>query len=256
MPMPAYTLADFAFELPPELIAQVPAATRSGSRLLHVAGTRADDRMFAELPDLLHAGDLLVFNDTRVIPARVPARKPTGGRVEMLIERIVGPDEALVQLRASHALKPGATLLLEGSASALVIARNERFFHLRFSGTGPLAEWLEAHGEVPLPPYIDRPAAADDATRYQTVYARAPGAVAAPTAGLHFDEPMLARLAQRGVARAFVTLHVGAGTFQPVQCEDLSQHRMHSEWYCVPESTAAAVAATVAHGGRVIAVGT
>jgi S-adenosylmethionine:tRNA ribosyltransferase-isomerase len=254
--MPAHTLADFSFDLPPELIAQVPTATRSGSRMLHVAGARLTDRMFAELPELLRDGDLVVFNDTRVINARVHARKPTGGRVELLVERILGPDEAQVQLRASHALKPGAVLLLPGGAGATVISRDDRFFHLHFSHTGPLVEWLDQHGEVPLPPYIDRPAEGDDDTRYQTVYARAPGAVAAPTAGLHFDEPMLTALAHRGVARAFVTLHVGAGTFQPVQSEDLSLHRMHSEWYSIPESTAGAVRATVARGGRVMAVGT
>jgi S-adenosylmethionine:tRNA ribosyltransferase-isomerase len=254
--MPTYTLADFAFDLPPDLIAQSPAATRSGSRLLHVAGAHLADRMFAGLPELLHEGDLLVFNDTRVIHARVHARRPTGGRVEMLVERILGPDEALAQLRASHAPKPGAALLLPGGAGATVISRNDRFFHLRFRGTGPLVEWLDHHGEVPLPPYIDRPAHGDDAARYQTVYARAPGAVAAPTAGLHFDLPMLTALAHQGVARAFVTLHVGAGTFQPVRSSDLAQHRMHREWYSIPESTASALAATRARGGRVIVVGT
>jgi S-adenosylmethionine:tRNA ribosyltransferase-isomerase len=254
--MSAFTLSDFAFDLPADLIAQTPAAARTGSRLLHVDGTRLSDLAFADLPRLVRAGDLLVLNDTRVIKARVFARKATGGRVEMLVERVVSDDDAWVQLRASHPPAVGSSLELPGSASAMVIARDERFFRLRFAGTGPLVAWLDEHGDVPLPPYIARRPGADDAARYQTVYAREPGAVAAPTAGLHFDEAMLAALAARGIAHAFVTLHVGAGTFHPVQVEDLALHRMHEEWYRIPPQTADAVAAARARGGRVLAVGT
>jgi len=254
--MSGHTLADFAYDLPPELIAQTPAPTRTGSRLLHVAGDRLADLRFGDLPNLLGAGDLLVFNDTRVIKARVHGRKATGGKVEIMVERIVADDEAWVQLRASHAPGVGGTLLLAGDATATVVARDDRFWRLRFSGTGALAAWLEQHGDMPLPPYIARaPGQADDA-RYQTVYAREPGAVAAPTAGLHFDQAMLADLDRLGVDQAFVTLHVGAGTFAPVKSDDLAQHRMHSEWYRIPEETARKVHAARARGGRVIAVGT
>jgi len=254
--MSVHTLADFAYDLPPELIAQMPAPTRTGSRLLHVDGAQLADLAFADLPRLLRAGDLLVFNDTRVIKARAFAHKPTGGKVELLVERIVANDEAWVQLRASHPPGVGGTLQLPGNACATVIACDDRFWLLRFAGTGPLASWLEIHGDVPLPPYIARRPEHDDATRYQTVYAREPGAVAAPTAGLHFDETMLAAIAARGIERAFVTLHVGAGTFQPVKTDDLALHRMHTEWYRIPRETVDAVAATVARGGRVVAVGT
>jgi S-adenosylmethionine:tRNA ribosyltransferase-isomerase len=224
--------------------------------LLHVDGAALSDLAFADLPAKVLEGDLIVFNDTRVIKARVAARKPTGGRVEILVERIVAGDEAWVQLRASHPPADGGTLVLPGAAQATVVARDGRFFRLRFHGTGPVAAWLERHGEVPLPPYIARQPDKFDTTRYQTVYAREPGAVAAPTAGLHFDEAMLAAFTARGVDLAFVTLHVGAGTFQPVQTDDLSQHRMHSEWYRIPPETADAVAAARARGGRVLAVGT
>ncbi len=254
--MITYTLADFDFDLPDELIAQAPAPTRTGSRLLHVDGARLSDFSFADLPQQLRAGDLLVFNDTRVINARVHALKPTGGKVEILIERIVADDQAWVQLRASHPPGEGRTLQLPAGARATVVTRDDRFWKLRFDGTGPLIEWLDAHGDLPLPPYIARVPAKDDAARYQTVYAREPGAVAAPTAGLHFDEAMLAALDAAGVARAFVTLHVGAGTFQPVKENDLTRHRMHSEWYRIPQATAAAVRATRERGGRVVAVGT
>jgi len=254
--MSVHTLADFAYDLPPELIAQAPSPTRTGSRLLHVAGNRLADLRFADLPDLLRAGDLLVFNDTRVIKARVHARKSTGGKVEIMVERIVADDEAWVQLRASHAPAVGGTLLLPGDATATVVARDDRFWRLRFAGTGALVAWLEQHGDIPLPPYIARSPGHDDDARYQTVYAREPGAVAAPTAGLHFDEPMLADLGRLGVERTFVTLHVGAGTFAPVKSNDLAQHRMHSECYRIPEETAQMVRASRARGGRVIAVGT
>ena len=254
--MSVHTLADFAYDLPPELIAQTPAPTRTGSRLLQVTGDRLADLRFADLPNLLRAGDLLVFNDTRVIKARVHGRKATGGKVEIMVERIVADDEAWVQLRASHAPGVGGTLLLAGDATAMVIARDDRFWRLRFAGTGALAGWLEQHGDMPLPPYIARTPGQSDDARYQTVYAREPGAVAAPTAGLHFDEAMLANLDRLGVDQAFVTLHVGAGTFAPVKSDDLAQHRMHSEWYRIPEETAQKVRAARARGGRVIAVGT
>jgi len=191
-----------------------------------------------------------------VINARVHAQKVTGGRVELLVERLVAPDEAWVQLSASHPAQSGSNLVLPGGAHARVVTREGRFYLLRFFGTGELSDWLERHGEVPLPPYVDRDASDTDATRYQTVYAREPGAVAAPTAGLHFDAAMLRTLNAQGVAHAFVTLHIGAGTFVPVAAQDLSQHRMHSERYRVPMETVSAVAATRARGGRVLAVGT
>ena len=251
-----YRLSDFDFELPPDLIAQVPSAQRSGSRLLHVVGTRLADRAFTDLPSLLRPGDLLVLNDTRVIHARVRAEKSSGGKVELLLERMAGPREAWSQLRASHPPMPGAVLRLPGGAAARVLAREGRFYRLACDVDAELPAWLARHGEVPLPPYIGRQARREDDARYQTVYARAPGAVAAPTAGLHFDEAMFAALAARGVERAFVTLHVGAGTFQPVQAEDLALHRMHAEWYELPQATVDAVAATRARRGRVVAVGT
>lgn len=254
--MQTYQLSDFDFDLPLTLIAQTPTPERGTSRLLYVAPDRLVDATFGALPELLCAGDLLVFNDTRVIKARLAARKPTGGNVEILIERVVGEHQAWTQLRASHSPREGAILKLPGDATATVRSREDRFFLLDFDVDGPLPAWLDRHGEVPLPPYIARAANPDDEARYQTVYARVPGAVAAPTAGLHFDEPLLALLAARGVRQAFVTLHVGAGTFQPVQTHDLAAHRMHREWYCIPAKTAAAIAHTRADGGRVVAVGT
>ena len=238
-----YRTSDFDYEPPPELIAQVPAATRSASRLLHVRGMHQADRAFRDLPSLLSPGDLIVMNDTRVINARVFGQKATGGRVELLIERVVSDEEAWAQVRASHKPRPGSVLSFEGGARAHVVERDDRFHRLRFEGTGPLYEWLERHGEVPLPPYIGRRAERSDHERYQTIYAREPGAVAAPTAGLHFDDGVMAALDARGVQRAFVTLHVGAGTFQPVQHEDLARHRMHEEAYTLPASTVDAIAA-------------
>jgi S-adenosylmethionine:tRNA ribosyltransferase-isomerase len=249
-------LSDFDYTLPPELIAQAPAARRRDSRLLHVPPAALADLAFADLPKLCAPGDLMIFNDTRVLRARVHGRRDTGGRVELLLERITGAHQAWVQLRASHPPRVGGTLELPGGVRATVLGRDERFFHLRFDGVEDVPDWLERHGEVPLPPYITHPGDATDAERYQTVYARHPGAVAAPTAGLHFDADLLAELAARGVDRRFVTLHVGSGTFQPVQTEDLSAHRMHRERYRIPADTAAAIERCRAGGGQVIAVGT
>jgi len=251
-----YRLSDFDFELPAELIAQRPAPTRSASRLLHVAGSGLEDLDFNALPDLLDSGDLLVLNDTRVIRSRLVGRKPSGGRVELLLERIVTADEAWMQLGASHPPRVGGRVDLAAGAIATVLERDGRFFRVRIDAGVPLADYLERFGEVPLPPYIARAADAADAERYQTVYAREPGAVAAPTAGLHFDEAMLARLRSEGVVLVYITLHVGAGTFQPVEAEDLSQHRMHSERFTIPEATAAAIATALAARRSIVAVGT
>ena len=258
-PPDATRLSDFDYALPPELIAQHPPAARGASRLLHVAprgdgAPRLADLAFADLPSLLRAGDLLVLNDTRVIKARLAGRKPSGGRVELLVERIDGERDAVAMIRASHPPAPGSTLELDGGARATVQSREGAFFALRFDG--PVLALLERAGTLPLPPYIAHAAGEDDATRYQTVYARHPGAVAAPTAGLHFDDALFAALEARGVARAFVTLHVGAGTFLPVRDDDVSRHVMHVERYDVPPGTADAIAATRARGGRVVAVGT
>ncbi len=254
--MPRYALKDFDYRLPTELIARAPAPTRTGSRLLHVDHEALTDHVFADLPGLIAPNDLLVFNDTRVIKSRIRATKPTGGQVELLLERITGPRQALFQLRASHPPRVGGVIDLPGGAHAVVTGRRDRFFELRLDGAMSIHEYLDQHGAVPLPPYIERAAGADDETRYQTVYARHAGAVAAPTAGLHFDEAMLAALAAAGIAFAHVTLHVGAGTFQPVQSEDLSTHTMHAEWYRIPDATADLIEATRKRGNRVIAVGT
>jgi S-adenosylmethionine:tRNA ribosyltransferase-isomerase len=250
--------SDFEYSLPDELIARHPLVGRSDSRLLHVDGPGAcfADRLFNELPDFFRPGDLLVFNDTRVIKARLHGQKASGGKVEALIERIVGDHEALLHLRASRSPKAGSVLLFAGAVQALVLGREADLFRVAFDPSRTVLEWLEHYGEVPLPPYMEREAEAEDDGRYQTVYARDPGSVAAPTAGLHFDEAMLARLREAGVASAFVTLHVGAGTFQPVKVEDTAEHRMHSERYVIPQETVAAVAAARAAGGRVGSVGT
>ena len=252
-----YTLSDFDFALPPELIAQQPAAERSGSRLLDGTGDAPVDRVFRELPSLLRAGDLLVFNDTRVIKARLLGAKASGGAVEALVERVLPNREVLMHLRASKSPKPGSVVRFADAFDAEVLGRagpQESLFHLRFPDD-PFA-LLEAHGHVPLPPYITHADTAEDERRYQTVFAANPGAVAAPTAALHFDEALLAELAQRGVANASVTLHVGAGTFQPVRTENLAEHTMHSEWFDVPHATVDAIARTRAAGGRIVAVGT
>ncbi|MEJ2383636.1 MAG: tRNA preQ1(34) S-adenosylmethionine ribosyltransferase-isomerase QueA [Xanthomonadales bacterium] len=250
-------LSDFHFELPRELIAQHPLAQRSASRLLQLdrRGGAVTDAAFGDLPDLLSPGDLLVFNDTRVIPARLHGRKDTGGRVEILLERLLDDRECLAQLRVSKPLKTGGRILLEDGSALEMVARDGAFFRLRSTGPG-LAVLLERFGHMPLPPYITRDDTADDRERYQTVYARRPGAVAAPTAGLHFDETVLAALEARGVERAEVTLHVGAGTFQPVRCENIEDHRMHAEYLEVSAAVCAAVKRARARGGRVVAVGT
>ncbi len=251
-------ISDFDYLLPQELIARHPLPERSASRLLHVDASAGawTDRMFTELPDLLRPGDLLVFNDSRVIKARLRGEKASGGKMEVLVERILGEHEALVHLRASKKPRAGGRLWLAGAIEAEVLGREGELFRLHLDPARSVLEWLEAHGEVPLPPYIDRAPEAEDAQRYQTVYAREPGSVAAPTAGLHFDEAVLARLQAMGVETARVTLHVGAGTFQPVRVERVEAHRMHSERYVVPPETVAAVEAAQARGGRILAVGT
>ena len=253
------TVDDFDFPLPPELIAQHPAAERSGSRMLHVCGQHLADRQFADLPTLLTAGDLLVFNDTRVIKARFFGLKESGGQVEVLLERIVDATHAIAQVRASKSPKPGTRLKLADAFEVVVTGRagaSGEFFALETVDRNSLWDLAEQHGKLPLPPYIDHPAEGADETRYQTVYARAPGAVAAPTAGLHFDEAMLETLRAQGVNTAFLTLHGGAGTYQPVRVDRIAEHKMHSERFEIPPATATAIAATRAAGGRVIAVGT
>ncbi|HEV7412605.1 MAG TPA: tRNA preQ1(34) S-adenosylmethionine ribosyltransferase-isomerase QueA [Casimicrobiaceae bacterium] len=251
-----YRLSDFDFDLPGELIAQVPAPERSGSRLLHVTGARLVDLAFGALPELLVPGDLLVFNDTRVVRSRIVGRKPSGGRVELMLERIIATREAWMQLRASHPPRVGGRIDLPGGASATVCERDQRFFRLVFDVPTTLAAYLDQHGAVPLPPYIARAPEPADTERYQTVYARHPGAVAAPTAGLHFDQALLAALRTRKVGFAYVTLHIGAGTFLSVESDDLSQHRMHSERFSIPPATLAAIDETLSRGRAVVAVGT
>jgi len=250
--------ADFHYDLPAELIAQAPLPERSASRLLVVPSAPATfaDRGIRDLPDLLQPGDLLVFNDTRVIPARLYGHKASGGRVEILIERLLPDHEARVQIGASKSPKAGSRIALEAGGEAEVLGRDGEFYRLRFRVGEPLDTWLQHAGRLPLPPYIHREAVANDDARYQTVFAREPGAVAAPTAGLHFDQPLLDALRARGVEFGHVTLHVGAGTFQPVRVDNLDQHRMHSEWLDVGAELVAKVRRTREHGGRVIAVGT
>ena len=257
--MMAFTLADFDFTLPPELIAQHPALERSASRLLDGREALPVDRVFRDLPSLLDPGDLLVFNDTRVIKARLHGLKAdSGGAVQALVERVLpGTNEVWAHLRASKSPRPGSVVRFADAFDAEVLGRcgaDNALYHLRLPSE-PLA-LLETHGHVPLPPYITHADEADDERRYQTVFAARPGAVAAPTAALHFDEPLLQALAARGVQTTQVTLHVGAGTFQPVRAERLEDHRMHSEWFEVSDACVAAVRAARERGGRVIAVGT
>ena len=248
---------DFHYDLPDQLIAHYPMPVRSGSRLLCLGrdtGTLTDQR-FTDLVDWLQAGDLLVFNNTKVIPARVYGQKETGGKVEVLVERITGANSCLAHVRASKSPKPGSRILVEGAGSLLMEGRQGDLFMLR-SEQGNLLDWLQQVGHMPLPPYIDREDESLDQDRYQTVYAESPGAVAAPTAGLHFDDSLLQRLQAKGIGTTYVTLHVGAGTFQPVRADDIRDHVMHSEWLQVGEATVEKIRETKAHGGRVIAVGT
>ena len=251
-------ITDFDYDLPCELIAQRPVEPRSASRLLtlEAASGEISDRRFADLPALLRAGDLLVFNNTRVIPARLFARKQSGGRAELLIERILEQQRVLAQVRASKPLREGSCLTIAGEVSARILRRDGEFYLLQLDTAEPLACLLERIGHVPLPPYIRRADDPGDRERYQTIYAQVPGAVAAPTAGLHFDVPMLERLAEVGVESAFLTLHVGAGTFQPVRARDIRAHRMHAEHVQVDKRVCTQVHAAKARGGRVIAVGT
>jgi len=247
---------DFHFELPKELIAQRPVTPRSASRMLQLDGNGGlpRDLNFGDFPGLLTAADLLVFNDTRVVPARVHGTKESGGRIELLLERVLTAHMALVHARASKGLKPHAVVRLPGGETARMVGREGDLFKMEFSGD--VLAFFEAHGAVPLPPYINRPPEHADRDSYQTVYARIPGAVAAPTAGLHFDAAIFAALEARHVRRAFVTLHVGAGTFQPVRAQQIDDHEMHMEYLEVPQATCDAISATRAAGGRVIAVGT
>ncbi len=249
---------DFHYDLPDELIARYPSADRTGSRLL-VLGRESgmlQDRQFRELPDFLKAGDLLVFNNTRVIPARLYGHKATGGKLEILVERITGEQTCLAHVRASKSPKPGAMLQIDGGGELLMEGREGELFQLRHLSEGSLLQRLEHCGHMPLPPYIDRADESLDQQRYQTVYAETPGAVAAPTAGLHFDHIILEQIRAKGVQTAFVTLHVGAGTFQPVRADDIRDHQMHAEWLSVDSATVEMIHATKARGGRVIAVGT
>ncbi len=249
-----YSLSDFDFELPPERIAQLPLPDRSASRLLQLDGDQITDRHFADIIDQLQPGDLLVMNNTRVLKARFFGVKETGGQVEVLVERVLDHRTVLAQVRASKSPKPGNRIRLADAFDVTTGERAGEFFTLHFEGD--VFELIEAHGRLPLPPYIEHTADKFDEQRYQTVYSKEPGAVAAPTAGLHFDQPLLDRLAAKGINFAYVTLHVGAGTFQPVRVEDLSAHKMHSEWYTIPQETVDAVRAVRAAGRDVVAVGT
>ena len=256
--MHTFTLGDFDFALPPELIAQHPAAERSASRLLDGTGAQAVDRTFRDLPGLLSPGDLLVFNDTKVVKARLYGEKPTGGKVELLIERVLQGNEVVAHVKVSKKPPVGTALQMAGGFTATLLGRwpDEDGALFRYALSADPYTLMEQHGHVPLPPYITHTDSADDEQRYQTVFARHPGAVAAPTAALHFDEALLAALDARGVQRASVTLHVGAGTFQPVKTDTIAQHRMHSERYAVPQATMDAIDACRQRGGRVVAVGT
>lgn len=249
---------DFHFELPEELIASFPLEQRSASRLLCLDGDSGElsHRGFTDILDLLNPGDLMVFNNTRVIPARLFGEKATGGKIEALIERVLDQHRVLAHVRSSRSPKPGAELLFEGGAKAVMIGRHENLFELEFCGDTPVFDLLEAHGHMPLPPYMKRDDQLEDRERYQTVYNEKPGAVAAPTAGLHFDEALLAKLDEKGIEKAFVTLHVGAGTFQPMKVERVEDHVMHAEYIEVSQEVCDAVKATRARGGRVVAVGT
>jgi S-adenosylmethionine:tRNA ribosyltransferase-isomerase len=247
---------DFDFILPECLIAQHPPAQRGASRLLQVGKTGLKDSQFVELHGLVREHDLLVLNDTRVIKARLFGEKDSGGKVEVLVERVLDEHDVLAQVRVSKTPKAGSWLLLAGKLQVQVMGREGEFFHLRFADAETVTALLELHGHMPLPPYITHAAGAEDEARYQTVFAREPGAVAAPTAGLHFGETMLQALRDKKVDIAYVTLHVGAGTFKPVRAENIEEHVMHSERYTIPQATVDAIQQAKAHGGRIIAVGT
>ncbi|WP_276753997.1 tRNA preQ1(34) S-adenosylmethionine ribosyltransferase-isomerase QueA [Pseudoalteromonas marina] len=251
-------VADFSFDLPDELIARFPKKDRTSSRLLSLDGPTGEisHKVFSDILELVTENDLLIFNNTRVIPARMFGQKASGGKVEVLVERVLDEHRVLAHVRASKSLKPGNEVILEGKAKATMIARHDTLFELEFDHSKNVLDTLNDIGHMPLPPYIDRPDDEADRERYQTVYGEKPGAVAAPTAGLHFDEPLMAALKNKGVKMAFVTLHVGAGTFQPVRVETIDEHVMHSEYIEVPQDVVDAVAQTKASGGRVIAVGT
>lgn len=248
--------ADFDFHLPEELIAQYPLDERTASRLLHLSGATVSDRLFSDLTELLSPKDLLVFNNTRVIPARLHGQKETGGKVEVLVERVLDNHHLLAHVRASKSPKAGARLILEQFINATMVEREGDLFKLRFEGNTGVLELLDQYGHMPLPPYIEREDETADQERYQTVYAKHAGAVAAPTAGLHFDQKMLDQLAEKGLKSAFVTLHVGAGTFQPVRVDDINDHHMHAEYIDVDASVVELIRQTKAQGGRVIAIGT
>jgi S-adenosylmethionine:tRNA ribosyltransferase-isomerase len=247
---------EFDFDLPERLIAQYPPKRRGESRMLHVRGNTLADRSFAELPSLIREHDVLVLNDTRVLKARLYGEKESGGKVEVLVERILDEHHVLAQVRASKSPREGGSIVLAGALPITVLGREGEFYRLRFDSAEDVTVLLERHGHLPLPPYITHAATAADEERYQTVFARQPGAVAAPTAGLHFDQAMLDALTARGAQIAHVTLHVGAGTFKPVRAEDVREHTMHSERFSVPPETVAAIQQARARGGRVIAVGT
>ncbi|NOU52743.1 tRNA preQ1(34) S-adenosylmethionine ribosyltransferase-isomerase QueA [Pseudoalteromonas sp. JBTF-M23] len=251
-------VADFSFELPDELIARHPKKERSSSRLLALDGNSGEisHKVFTDILDFLQPNDIMIFNNTKVIPARMFGQKSTGGKVEVLVERVLDEHRVLAHVRSSKSPKEGATLILEGKAEAIMLGRHGELFELQFTAQQGVFEILEEIGHMPLPPYIDRPDEEEDKQRYQTVYNEKPGAVAAPTAGLHFDEQLLQRIKDKGVDMAFITLHVGAGTFQPVRVESVDEHVMHSEYIEVPEHVVAAITAAKAKGGRVIAVGT
>ena len=249
---------DFNFSLPPELIAQFPITQRSGSRMLHLDGKKGvlRDIMFADLPDYIKPGDVMVFNDTRVIKARLFGTKESGGKLEIMVERILDEHCVLAMIRASHAPKIGSIFNLSGVVPVTVLGREHNFYKLHFDHKDTVIELLDRYGNLPLPPYIPRETTQEDEVRYQTIYAKERGAVAAPTAGLHFDEAMILKLRKMGVIIVYVTLHVGAGTFQPVTVENINDHKMHKEIYCVPEETIEAIRLAKSLGGRVLAVGT
>ena len=250
-------ISDFDFTLPDRLIAQHPPEVRGSSRLLvALPDMPLQDRVFGDLPDYIEAGDVLVFNNTKVMKARLFGQKESGGKIEALIERVLDNHTALAHIRSSKSPKPGTKLIFEGDICAVMVERADELFCLRFEGEQTVYELLEQNGHLPLPPYIERASGADDDKRYQTVYAKYQGAVAAPTAGLHFTDELLGRLKAKGVETAEVTLHVGAGTFQPVRVDKIEEHKMHSEWFDVPPETVAAIEAAHAHGNKVWAVGT